>query len=223
MNKINTTNDSKISDDLIDLINTQRFKGKSILLLLSGGSNIKVAIKVLSRIETPEFQPSLHIGLVDERYGAEGHPDSNWQQLIDAGIPNDHIQAHPMLHGSDSITETTDRYSQRISDLIGSVDVSIGLFGIGADGHTAGLLPYSPIINSEQVFAHYKGADFKRISITPKGIHLLSQVFVNASGKQKWPAIEQLAEPGAVNKIPARVFKEIKNAVLYTDYKGELV
>ncbi len=222
MKKIFTTNVKEPIEDLVEFISLERFKDKSLLLLISGGSTVELVAEVLSRLEKVDLKISLHIGLIDERYGLEGHINSNWQKLLNSGVSINTVHNHPVLYEKDSISETTHRYNRLVEDLLDSVDYSIGIFGIGIDGHTAGILPYSSVINEDEFYAHYNAVDYKRISITPTGINRLDQIIIYATGKEKWPAIDAMQNEGSVNKIPARMFKEMKNVILYTDYEGEI-
>ena len=54
---------------------------KNVLWLVSGGSNITSAVTVMKTIPD-NLQMQLTILPVDERFGAVGHSDSNYKQLI---------------------------------------------------------------------------------------------------------------------------------------------
>ncbi len=221
MNSIYITDSNESADDIVTLLNTTRRSGKTVLLLVSGGSNINLAVRICNQLD--ESDVPLHLGLVDERYGAVGHADSNWQKLLAAGLNTAKVTAHPVLMDDDSIEQTAQRYDTTLRDLRASVDVTIGLFGIGTDGHTAGILPNSPIITSRQLVDQYDGPDFRRITMTFLAITQLDVVFVVAFGDSKWPALNHMNTDGAVSDIPARIFIATRHTTLYTDYKGDTV
>lgn len=219
MKKIQTSNTDQIAKDLVEYITNARDAGKSVLLLLSGGSNIALAVNVIDQLQ-PNDTP-LHVGLIDERYGPEGHSDSNWQQLIDAGLDTENVKTHPVLSDPMSHAQTSENYDTQLNELFNSVEVSIGLFGIGTDGHTAGLLPQCSIANSEKTVDFYTGPDYERISLTQRGIKRMTHLFIVAIGENKWPALQKMADGTDTDEIPARIFNDMSTATLYTDYKGD--
>src|SRR5665648_130338 len=123
MQRIYTTNTDQIVQDLVTLITTARDSGRPVLLLLSGGSNIALAVTVINQLKPNEVP--LHVGLIDERYGIDGHADSNWQQLLDAGLDTTGIKTHPVLSGSVPHAQTSATYDAQLNQLLDSVDVSI--------------------------------------------------------------------------------------------------
>ena len=121
----------------------------------SGGSNIPIAADVMNAIRagiSPASLDNLTISLTDERYGPVGHPDSNWKQLQDIGMNLSGIKAHPILDGS-SLPETVARFGIMIEKILKSTDVIVGQFGMGADGHIAGILPHSPAVSKPATLA----------------------------------------------------------------------
>src|SRR5690606_33493720 len=120
-----------------------------------------------------------------------GHDDSNWKQLEVAGFNLPQAKLFPVLSGEDLIT-ITKKYSDILKQELDKADYKIGLFGIGSDGHTAGILPHSPALTSH-AFAHaYEASPFVRITMTPKAIELLDEAVVFAQGETKWPVIRSL-------------------------------
>ena len=71
------------SDYLVKTINNKLISDEKILWFLSGGSSISLAIAVRKRLE--RNLKGLTVMLIDERYGPDNHPASNWKQLKDAG------------------------------------------------------------------------------------------------------------------------------------------
>ncbi len=191
---------------------------KPVLWLVSGGSCIGVAVAV-SEILSKNISDTaeIHVALVDERYGAQGHENSNWSQLMSAGFVTGSMHMNPILQTSSSVQETTEDYNIRIQKLLDRELTIIGLFGIGADGHTAGLLPNNSVSNSEKLYAHYDGLDFERITATPKMIGLAHHTVIYATGDTKKVAISELIESGAKSNLPAAVLWQNQNAALFSD------
>src|SRR5688572_30377315 len=77
-------------------------KGRKILWLVTGGTNIKVAVSAGKLLKNQDLT-NLTISLTDERYGPVGHPDSNWHQLKQAGFDLPGATMIPVLQGKDRI------------------------------------------------------------------------------------------------------------------------
>ena len=70
----------RIGDDLT--------QGKRVLWLVSGGSNIAAEVAVMQMLtaQSKDKLQNLAILPMDERYGPQGHKDSNTEQLRAAGF-----------------------------------------------------------------------------------------------------------------------------------------
>lgn len=192
----------------------------SVLWLTSGGSCIEVAVQVRRLLDKGANLGGLHVGLIDERFGPVGHKDSNWQQLLDSGFDSTGVATYPVLTGQATAAIAAEEYSVVLAQLSRDVGVSFGLFGMGVDGHTAGLLPENTIMESEQLVDSYEGPDFVRISVTPRFIQSLDDAALFALGAVKWPAFEQSLQPGLAAELPVRVLQSIASIKVYTDYEG---
>lgn len=198
-------------------------KNNSVLWLISGGSAIDIAVQVRQQLSLGPGK-QLHVGLIDERYGPLGHADSNYQQLLDAGFDTAGVTMHPILHEDQSAESTTLHYSLELQFLLDAAGFRLGLFGIGADAHTAGMLPHSTPIGEQHVLVSaYQGPDYMRITTTPLLVAQLDEAVLYAVGENKWPAIQLFLDDGPADAVPARIIKTAKAYTLYTDYKGETV
>lgn len=218
MEIINNSNPKEVVSVITELIQSSLIDDKQILFLISGGSNTDLAAEILEQISA---NTNLSLGLIDERYGEIGHDNSNWQKLIEAGVDLSGFTLCPVLTGED-FAETAETYNEKISEQMNGSEVTIGLFGIGEDGHSAGILPNSSVINSEKLVDYYEGPDFKRITLTLNAIKKINYVYVSAFGENKWAAISKIMKNYPLADIPACVFNEIDGSKLYTDYRGEL-
>lgn len=204
-----------IASNLLEILG----HGKNVTWLLSGGSCIPVAVLARNMIGSIGEQ-RLHIGLIDERYGPVGHKNSNWQQLIEGGFEFSGVTAHPILKDGESIASTTQHYNLWLKQSIEQSTMLYGLFGIGEDGHTAGLLPGNPLMNSEELVGSYQGDDFSRISVTPALIEQMECGSLYAVGPNKRWALNTLLQDEPADVIPARILKYVSELKVYTDYKG---
>jgi 6-phosphogluconolactonase/glucosamine-6-phosphate isomerase/deaminase len=99
----------------------------------------------------------LTVTLTDERYGPVGHADSNWRQLATAGFDLPGATMLPVLKGLD-MPSTVAEFAAVLKHHLSAADFALGFFGIGADGHTAGILPGSPAVAATEFAAGYDAA-----------------------------------------------------------------
>ena len=206
----------KISETVVSHLAT----GKKVLWLVPGGSNISAAVSIMNAIRketSPVELSTLTVSLTDERYGQVGHSDSNWKQLIDAGFNFNGIETIPVLVGS-SFEDTIKQYGVNISKAMESSDITIGLFGMGADGHIAGVLPYTPGVASTDSAVGYKTETFARITLTLNTLKRINEAFLFAFGESKRKAVNDLEQgSSSLDEQPAGVLKNIGNAWVYSD------
>jgi 6-phosphogluconolactonase/glucosamine-6-phosphate isomerase/deaminase len=194
---------------------------QTALWLVSGGSALEVAVVARKLLGTLPTSANLHIGLIDERYGSPGHSDSNWQQLLDKGFDVSGLILHPVLQTTTSIEEAATDYNQTLTTLFDEIDCCIGLLGMGADRHTAGLLPHNPIMRTSKFVDYYHAHDFERISISPSLIKRLDVAILYAVGENKWPSLEVLGEPNVTtDEAPVKLLQLARQFRVYTDYRG---
>jgi 6-phosphogluconolactonase len=199
-------------------INRELSLGKKVLWFISGGSSIYAEIEIYKKI-TPA-QDRLVITLVDERYGPVGHKDSNYFQLKELGFDIPESKFIPYLNGDD-ISNTTQNINKIICEEIKKTDYMIGIFGIGTDGHTAGILPNSTALNSKEFVCGYKTELYNRITITPKVIGMLDEAILYAVGEPKWKVVNKLSYEIPIEDMPAQILKKVPLLTIYTDYVKE--
>lgn len=209
-----------VIEKMASSINSKLQAGNKVLWLVSGGSGGKVSIEIAKRLQ-PENLANLYVTLSDERYGEVGHSNENWQILLNGGLKLPNAKVYRPLIGKD-IQETTAEFSLWLENTITKVDYIVGLFGIGVDGHTAGIKPHSLAVASRSAAECYSGDDFKRITITPEFITKLNEAYVQVFGSEKHTVIKQLLNNEVpIDVQPAQILKKISNVTIYTDYKEE--
>jgi len=197
---------------------------KPVLWLVCGGSNVPVAFDAFKSIKAQVASRSLSlltIGQTDERYGPIGHVDSNWQQLIEAGFDFKSLKSLPILIGK-PLDQTVSAYSNAIevaiADVKGSNGLIVALFGIGPDGHIAGLLPHSPAVDSTEPVCGYEAGKFTRVTLTPIALKKTDVAYVFAFGESKKEALTNLQEKElSLDDQPAQILKELKEVFVYSD------
>jgi 6-phosphogluconolactonase/glucosamine-6-phosphate isomerase/deaminase len=189
------------------------------LLLLSGGSSVAVADKALDTLK-PKHRKYITIAQIDERFGKPGHKDSNWNAIDDAaGDFNEYAGVAPILQGSGSIEEDSAYYDARLHELLKNNIIKVGLFGIGADGHIAGMLggeQHSFLKYTDgRLVVNFKGSDFPRITTTRSLMHYLDEAVVFAAGPSKRKAVMDLKKTIEPHMHPAQLLKDTNEAWVF--------
>lgn len=214
--KINSI--TPVVDYLTDTISNALVQGKQVLWLVPGGSSITIAAEVSKKLQSYPVD-KLYVTLTDERYGDVGHADSNWLQLEQAGFNLPEANLRPVLIGQD-FANTVAEFGKVIDKDMQAVDFSIGFFGIGPDGHTAGILPDSPAVSDIALTSGYDAGVFKRVTITGNAIDRLDEAVVYGVGEDKWPVIDQLDTDLPVNQQPAQMLKAVPRLIIFNDHKS---
>jgi 6-phosphogluconolactonase/glucosamine-6-phosphate isomerase/deaminase len=190
-----------------------------VLWLLPGGSSIDVAVSASGILKGKDLK-NLCVTLTDERYGHIGHNDSNWKQLEDRGFSLPGAKMHPVLEGKD-FDQTLEDFDRFLIGEMASVNYHIGFFGIGPDGHTAGILPKSPATSARTFASGYLAPQFIRITMTFPAIEKLDEAVVYTKGEPKWPILTQLEDDIPLKIQPAQILKRVPKLTIFNDYKGE--
>lgn len=214
---------------LASRLTTELSAGKNVVWLVSGGSNIRYSVDAAKSV-APELGDKLTILLCDERYGPPGHADSNWQQLEAAGFMAVPVVARAsmpsVLQAGLDLQATAHQYDQTVGSIFRNADVIIGQFGIGSDGHIAGILPGSeaaePLrISTTEPTAFviaYDGGNYQRITLTPSALLQVDAAYCFAYGQTKHAALDQLAhELLTLTDQPAQLLKQLPEAIVFRD------
>lgn len=205
MNLIHIDDPSAGAKILAQKITDYLNKDKKVLWLLSGGSNISISVETLNILEGifPDLSQKLAVTLTDERYGHVGHDDSNWQQLINTGFKFNLVQAQPILQNL-PLEETIEKFNKNYSDLIKWSDITIAQFGVGTDGHTAGILP--------------KSDRFTRISLSLEDIKGIPIAYTFIFGKNKERIFKILINENiSTDEMPSQILKSIGESYICSD------
>lgn len=193
---------------------------RKVLWLLSGGSNIAISVEafnILKKEYPARIMPNLAVTLTDERFGKVGHHDSNWQHLLDAGFVMSEIWSVPVLNNI-PLDKTVEKFTENYKELSHWADVVIGQFGIGPDGHIAGILPGSVAVTSKENVCGYDGGKFIRVTLTLHAIRSIDIAYSFAFGSSKKEAIQKLHKDDvSVSDEPAEILKKIPESYLFSD------
>jgi 6-phosphogluconolactonase/glucosamine-6-phosphate isomerase/deaminase len=208
-----------VTDYLATTISSHLGADQKVLWVLSGGSGGKVCAEVSKRLTGP--LDNLTTTLSDERYVPLGNADENWQQLLDDGFSVPGATTYRPIQGKDRATTTSD-FGDWLERAFAYADYKIGLFGIGTDGHTAGIKPGTSAVEATGWATDFTGNDFERITMTLDAVRKLDEIVVQAMGADKAAVLDQLLHQDIDVKLqPAQVLKSVTASTLFTDYKEE--
>ncbi len=216
------------------------------ILFLSGGNTPKSLYESLTQDSI--IRPA-GVAMIDERFGEKMHEKSNERIIAQSGLLNYFqmlaipwypiLSYHPELdltgqaHNDISLEETAKAYDTQVRDLLFHFPTSIGILGIGADGHTAGIPAKAGItlensVNSESLWGWRNPAEMnmaslsdlvtsyndttgtygKRITMTFTALSMFDTLIVLAFGEDKKWALEQMYTQGSFEDIPARFYQQ---------------
>jgi 6-phosphogluconolactonase/glucosamine-6-phosphate isomerase/deaminase len=205
---------------LADRLARELAAGKRVLWLVPGGSNIPLSAAVSHRLPA-DLTGRLTIMLTDERYGEVGHDDSNTVQLKIAGFEPQQAQLHEVLQPGMSLEETVAHFAADFTQVISNTELVIGQFGMGPDGHIAGILPRSAAVKSADLAFGYDAGHFTRITLTPAAITQITVAYLFAFGREKLEALNNLANQDlSLDEQPAQILKQITESYVYNDQIG---
>lgn len=191
-----------------------------VLWLICGGSNIPLAAEAMNLVRKTigvEQLGQLSVGQTDERFGPIGHKDSNWKQMEDTAFNFDNINPMPMLLG-ESLEKTVEDYARRIKNAFEENDIVVAQFGIGADGHVAGMLPHTTAIDERELVSGYEAEPFVRITLTPPAFDSIDAAYTFAFGASKHEAVTKLWQKDlTIFEMPAQILKRIPESYFYSD------
>jgi 6-phosphogluconolactonase len=181
---------------------------------LSGGSTPK---KLYGLLASDEFRPRFPWHLVswywgDERFVPYDHPDSNYRMTREAmfdkaPVPPENIHPVPV---DGSAEDAARRYEALLQKIYGATSFDpnrplfdVTLLGLGADGHTASLLPGEPVLEERKhwVAAVSHGRPEVRITMTYPAIESSRRVAFLVTGQEKAPIVRAIR--GGDSNVPA--------------------
>lgn len=223
-----------VRDAFISRMSPNIEAGTPILFLASGGSTAGIAVSVCKRLEQSfrtrrkTLRRLLTVTLADERFGPVGHADSNWRYLLENGLQPESFNAFPVLvsgdHGSLDPEESARRFDAFLSESVlrrATEGLYIaGIFGLGTDGHTAGILPESPAsrvpADSNVLAIEYSSPLHHRITVTPAFFAHIDFAAVGVLDQTKRQALENLSIEQDIVEQPVRAIDLARESIIYT-------
>lgn len=204
-------------------------KGK-FLVSLSGGSTPKRAFEILAEpANKVRVQwENVHIFWGDERCVPFVHPESNagmtFKALLEhVSVPQD--QTH-IIKGDLPPHDAALVYNELLKKYFAQSDATFDLvfLGMGTDGHTASLFPYTPVLDENSFFAkevYLEDLKKFRITITKNVINRASKVAFLISGENKAEVLKEVMY-GDYNyrRYPSQLIKPINGEIIWLLDKG---
>lgn len=219
MEFIKSTDQKAIATYILYRIVAELEMGKKVVWFMPGGSAIPIVRDILSQL-TQFDTKNLAVTLTDERYGNPGHNDENWSAIM-KDLPTPKDATYLPINNGDSLEQTILSHQKSLRELLDWADHTIGFFGIGTDGHTAGILPKSPAASSTDSVCGYESEPYTRITITAPVITSLQDGFVYAMGREKHDVLDMLEVDIDPVAMPSQLLKSIPELLIFNDYKGK--
>lgn len=166
------------------------------VLAVSGGHSPRPMLRALADADLP--WSNVHVVQVDERVAPAGHPERNLTQIQEcllAHAPLCPQQVHGMPVEVPDLNLASREYARTLQTLAGSPPVlDLAQLGLGADGHTASLVPGNPVLevtNADVAAAGpYQGR--RRMTMTFRMLGRSRKVLWLVTGKDKADALLRL-------------------------------
>lgn len=182
------------------------------VIAFSGGTTPEPMLRRLATRDIPWTKVTVF--QVDERVAPDGHGDRNAAMLQRALLDHVDAAAHLMPVTDDDLESAAQRYAQLLGDAV----LDMVHLGLGADGHTASLVPGDPVLEVEDRWValtdEYQGR--RRMTLTYPAINQAGTIIWEVAGDDKAEAVIAMLTGG---EVPAsRVSK--RQATLITDARA---
>jgi 6-phosphogluconolactonase/glucosamine-6-phosphate isomerase/deaminase len=230
MKIISEKNIEEVAGKALDTMMQER-NGKPLLVLLSGGSSLKL----LDYVGDEALSGGVTLGMLDDRYSED--PQINSYLVIQSGVffmkalDKGAVFLDSSVHQQESLELYAERYQSYIEKWMSLNPDGIirATVGIGPDGHTSGILPHAEapekfekLFNGKKLIVGYDVGDKNphklRMTSTFTLMKKFDQVLTYMTGENKREALEKVkAKEGSLAETPGRIVRELKDVTIYTD------
>lgn len=191
---------------------------RRFIMAVSGGKTPWQMLRALANEEVP--WKNVHVVQVDERIAPAGDPDRNLTHLREsllshAPLPPEQIHAMP-VEAAD-LEAACASYARTLEQIAGKPPVlDLAHLGLGADGHTASLIPGDPVLDVADRDVALTGIYQKRrrMTLTYPLLNRARKILWVATGAEKVAMIARLQQ-GDVTIPAGRIRPD--NALLLAD------
>lgn len=226
-----------IAQRTAEILNSQ-LQARNVLWLLAGGSAKNYYEHVGKLLDGELDFTKLTISLGDERYDINpNHNTATWPELekldVFKMLQDKGAKVFQILSGG-TIEVETERFHSLLEKELQQESYVLANQGIGADGHTAGIIPIEDkesfketYLNKGYVVGHAKGGEHpNRVTISPSMLLRADGILAYAVGDDKKPALKMIFDTDKhfpetewsenLHLAPA-LYMTVKNAEIYTD------
>jgi 6-phosphogluconolactonase len=186
------------------------------IMAVSGGRTPWLMLRAMADEQLP--WENVHVVQVDERAAPAGDPDRNLAHLRESLLAHapllpDHIHAMPVE--APDLNRAAQQYGATLQDVAGSPPVlDLIHLGLGADGHTASLVPGDPVLDVTDadvaVTCPYQGR--RRMTLTFPIINRSRRILWLVTGREKAGALVRLRNRDPT--IPASCVRQDRALIL---------
>ncbi len=186
-------------------------------LFLSGGNTPKKLYELIA------LQKKLKVGAVgqvDERFGEKNHKKSNELMIKETGIldffESSNLRFYPILQSDESLENTALEYDEALRFILKYFPKSVGIMGLGQDGHTAGIpaiteISKKMIEDGSALVSFYEAEKYgPRITMNFHAISVLDLIIVLVLGQEKREILNQMfkfnGDQEEIEKFPAKFY-----------------
>lgn len=186
------------------------------LLAVSGGRTPWMMLAQLALRPLP--WQAVHVFQSDERVAARGGPERNLTHLQASLLAQVELppgSVHPMPVDSEDLEDAAGRYARELADWAGSPPVlDLVHLGLGADGHTASLVPGAGVLDESRADVGLAGPyqGWRRMTLTFPAIDRARRVLWVVTGAEKAAMLRRLR--AADRTIPAGRVRQDRAVVL---------
>jgi 6-phosphogluconolactonase/glucosamine-6-phosphate isomerase/deaminase len=206
-----------------------------VLFMVAGGSAMPIVEKI-----NPEFLSDLlTVTVTDERFTTDIE-HNNFDTLQTTYFYNELIQVGAYCINTSVVEgDTLELHAQRFEKNINEwrkefpKGIIIGLFGMGTDGHIAGVIPgiyaegeFTERFLGDRTVATVtdttgKSAFEHRVTVTLNFMKEIDFPLVYLSGDAKADALRKAIDPHTdITQVPAKIIQELKSPVIFTDIQA---
>lgn len=229
MTQINIVKDkneliASASDFIIGKIRETIADNSQCSIALAGGNTPKPIYENIAQADL-EWD-KIHVFWGDERYVPPTHPDSNEKMAREAWLNRVNFPVgniHPMPTNGNNPQDDADKYHQELLDFFslteGFPSFDLILLGMGDDGHTASLFPYTQALGvCDRLVTVGNKEDNQRLTFTIPLINAAKCVIFLVSGKNKRKALKAVfSENSDSNQYPSKKIQPQGDLIWFID------
>ncbi|NKB23076.1 MAG: hypothetical protein GKR87_01510 [Kiritimatiellae bacterium] len=214
---------AELQQSVVDLLSSEwqgtRSLETSNAIMLPGGKTPLTIYQQLTQKSIPA-PPHQHILLSDERMVSIDSPESNFSNLAPMLTACEFKKSQILrIKTERSPAEAAHNYGQQLSHYLNAGGrISLGILGLGTDGHTASLFTEQDLFRGMNDYAIdvTRPDTLKGISVTPHLLSHIEKIIFLVSGKNKTEMI-RILQNDPVSIVAGQAVSQCRNVQIWTD------